>query len=486
LVLGQKWNPYFEFCASNQANLRDLGRFLISKSFYRKKIILIRSFCVNKGKNECGELMGKVIYFSQINGKPIYDDRGYNVGSMEDLVFKDGEELAEITHFVMKINKNVFKLPWSFVGSVGHSIYLNTVKENLTHSDIKDSDLLVNSVLMDRQLVDTDGLKVVRVNDVLLSKIESKFYISGVDVGTSGLLRRLGVEGLAMAIKPKSSANIVPWNYVQPLSLSPNNLSVSLSKSKINEVHPADIADLMDELTHSERQILFSALDEKTAAETFIEAEPEVQRSLVEHLNEKKINSIVRKLSPFQIANLVRVASAASKGRLNSLINKMDEKILKRIDDIMRYPSESAAALMKSEFFSIPDDYTISKTAKFFKTIQNRGELYYLYVVNADGHLKGVMSLKDLFFQKPNAKVSDFMKTKIIYVGVNDSIRKVARTFRKYHLHALPVIDSSQKLIGIISVNDVFEEVFPNSWKKATVIAKRLRGKSSKKKKPKQ
>src|SRR3989338_1434631 len=104
-----------------------------------------------------GELMGKVIYFSQINGKPIYDDRGYNVGSMEDLVFKDGEELAEITHFVMKINKNVFKLPWSFVGGVGHSIYLNAVKEKLTHSDIKDSDLLVNSVLMDRQLVDTDG-----------------------------------------------------------------------------------------------------------------------------------------------------------------------------------------------------------------------------------------------------------------------------------------------------------------------------------------
>src|SRR3989338_4058289 len=281
--------------------------------------------------------MGKVIYFSQINGKPIYDDKGYNVGHLNDLVFRDGDELAEITHFVIQINNRAtFKLPWAFVGSIGHSIFLNTVKEKLTHSDIKESDLLVNEVLMDRQLVDTDGLKVVRVNDVLLSKIGGNFYISGVDVGTRGLLRRLGMEGVARAIKPNSNANIVPWNYVQPLSPSPNQLSVNLSKSKINQVHPADIADLMDELTHSERQILFSALDEKTAAETFVEAEPEVQRSLVEHLNEKKINSIVRKLSPFQIANLVKIASVASKGRLNSLMNKMDEKILRRIDDILR------------------------------------------------------------------------------------------------------------------------------------------------------
>ena len=428
--------------------------------------------------------MGKVIYFSQINGKPIYDDKGYNIGNLNDLVFLDGDELAEITHFVIQINnKTKFRLPWAFVGSIGHSIFLNTVKEKLTHSDIKESDLLVNEVLMDRQLVDTDGLKVVRVNDVLLSKIGGNFYISGVDVGTRGLLRRLGMEGVARAIKPNSNANIVPWTYVQPLSPTPNQLSVNLSKSKINQVHPADIADLMDELTHSERQILFSALDEKTAAETFVEAEPEVQRSLVEHLNEKKINSIVRKLSPFQIANLVKIASVASKGRLNSLMNKMDEKILRKIDDIMRYPSESAAALMKSEFFSIPEDYTVSKTAKFFRTIKDRGELYYLYVVNGTGQLAGVISLKDLFFHRPASKVSEFMNTKIIYVGVNDSIRKAARTFRKYHLHALPVIDSNQKLVGIISVNDVFEEVFPNSWKKATVIAKRLRGKNQKRKK---
>jgi len=424
--------------------------------------------------------MGKVTYFSQIHDKPIYDDKGYKVGFLGDLIFRDGEEFAEVTHFVVHVNGSKFKLPWGYVGSIGRSIYLNTVKEKLSHYEIKDTDLLVNDVLMDRQLVDTDGLKVVRVNDVLLSKIGGSFCISGVDVGSSGILRRLGIEGVARALRPNSSANIVPWNYVQPLSLSPDYLSVRLTRSKINQVHPADLADLMDELTHSERQILFSALDEKTAAETFVEAEPEVQRSLVEHLNEKKINSIVRKLSPFQVANLVKVASAASKGRLDSLLNKMDEKILRRIDAILRYPSESAAALMKSEYFSIPDNYSVARTTKFFRTMPDRKEPYYLYVVGPHNKLLGVISLKDLFLHKPSSKVSDFMNTKLIYVGVNDSIRRVARTFRKYHLHALPVVDSNQNLVGIISVNDVFEEVFPSSWKKATVMAKRLRGKRPK------
>lgn len=421
--------------------------------------------------------MSHVIYFSQLYKNSVYDDIGNKIGLLKDLVFKDGDELAEITHFIIRVNGESLKFPWRFVASLGHGIYLNAVREKLTCSEILDTDLLISEVLLDRQLVDIDGLKIVRVNDVLLSKIGDKFYISSVAVGTKSLIRRLGIESIANAINPKLPEHLVPWAYVQPLSLSEAHLQVKVNRGKINDVHPADIADLLEELSHSEREILFNVLSEETAAETFAESEPEIQRSLVEHMHEKKINSILKKLSPTEMADLLGIVS---KERLNALMKQLDERIIKKIENIWAYPDESAGSVMKTEVFAIPQNFSAAQTISFLRKQKQVEEPYYLYAVGDNGKLVGVISSKHLVLMKPKTRVKAFMNPNVLYVHVHDSLKKVAKTFSKYHVYALPVVDVSEKLVGVVTMSDVFEEIVPDSWRKNPIIAKRLKIKRKK------
>ncbi|MBS3061968.1 MAG: CBS domain-containing protein [Candidatus Diapherotrites archaeon] len=417
--------------------------------------------------------MAHTTYFSEIYHKPILDDKGKHLEKLSDLIFKDGEELAEITHMVLIVNGKKLKFKWDYVATIGPKIYLNAVKEKVHVSEVTDSDLLVNEILMDRQLVDINGLKVVRVNDVLLTKNKQKFFISAVGVGLRSLLRRLGLEKPVLLAIPNLKANLVPWQYVQSLSTASSHLELKFSRQKINDVHPADIADLMDELSHSERQILFNSLDEQTAAETLAEAQPEIQRSLVEHLHEAKMNSILRKLSPSEIVDLFGSASTASRVKLFALMEQMDKQVFKKIARLLPFPDEWAGGLMKTEYFAIPVNFTVQQTRNYLKKQKDIEDFHHLYVVDEERKLVGQLLLKDLFLQKSKSKIRDIMDSQVIYVHLKDPLKKVANTFSKYHLYALPVVDKNERLAGIITMNDVFEEVSPKHWRKQSYFAKR-------------
>ncbi len=419
-------------------------------------------------------IIAKVTYFSEICGKPVYDDKGYKIGLLKDLVFKDGEELAEITHFVLGINGKKLKFPWKFVASVSQDVHLNALKEKILCTETNETDFLANEMLMDRQLVDTNGLKVVRVNDVLLSKTNDGFYISGVSVGLRSLLRRLGLEKIGLLIMPGLKPKIVPWIFVQQLSLLPAHISLNLAKAKINEVHPEDIADLLDELSHSERQILFNVLNDEKAAETLIEADPKVQKSLIEHLQEKKFNSVLKKLSPAEMTDLLNSLSNLPKEKIVLLIRQMDEKILKKIEKILEHPEKLASDLMRKEFFTVQEEYTAGKLKKLVKKAKWIEEPHKVYVLNSENELTGEITIKQLLLAKPKLGISEIMNREIISIRAEDSLKKVVQVFSRSHLVELPVIGEKNALVGIISMNDVFEEVAPKKWKTIRLIADRV------------
>ncbi|MDO8624443.1 MAG: CBS domain-containing protein [Candidatus Diapherotrites archaeon] len=418
--------------------------------------------------------MANVAYFSEIQKKPVFDDRGMHVGNLADLVFQDGHQFADVTGGVLDISGKRLKFDWKYVASVGPSLYLNVTKERLPVRTVEDRDNLVNEILMDRQLVDVNGLKVVRVNDVLLSKEKNRFGISGVAVGARSLLRRLGLEPLTLIALPNLKTNIVPWEFVQPLSAGGSPLGLSFSKQKINDVHPADIADLMDELSHAQRQILFNAMDEDTAAQTLSEAQPALQKSLVEHLNEKKINALLKKLSPSEIVDLFGSVSTASRVRLFSLMEHMDKKVFQKIARLLPFPDEWAGGLMKTEYFFVPDHYTIGKVRAYLKKQRDIEDFHHIYVVDDEHRLVGVLPLRDVFLKKPKTPVAELIDPGVIYVHLKDPLKKVANVFSKYHLFAVPVVDKNGKLAGIITMDDVFEEVSPKSWRKIPFFAKRV------------
>ncbi|MDD5147922.1 MAG: CBS domain-containing protein [Candidatus ainarchaeum sp.] len=421
-------------------------------------------------------------YFSQIYKKPVYDDRGYKIGLLRDLVFRDGTELGEITHFVLEINRKKLKFPWKFVASVSHDIHLNTVKEKTPCWETDETDMLVNESLMDKQLVDTNGLKVVRVNDVLLSKTNGSFYVLGVSFGLRSLLRRLELEKIALWINPKMKPQIVPWIFVQQLSLSPAHISLNLAGGKINEVHPSDIADLLDELSHSERQILFNVLNDEKAAETLIEAGPKVQKSLIEHLQERKFSSVLNKLSPAEMADLLNTLSNLPKEKIVMLVKQMDRKILKKIGKIIESPEKCASDLMRKEFFTINEGETAGRLKKLVKKAKWAEEPHRVYVVNSENALAGEITIKQLLLAKSKSKIGEIMNRNVVSLGVKEPLKKVIQVFSNQHLAELPVADEKKTLVGIISMNDVFEEVTPKKWNRIRMIADRVNEKLTYKK----
>lgn len=415
--------------------------------------------------------MANSAYFSELIGKPVFDYKGEKIGVLADLAFKDGENLAEITHAVVK-NSKKFRIEWKCIASISNAVFLYCPKEKLKREELEDSDLLINDILLDRQLVDTNGLKVVRVNDVLLSKIGEKFFISSVAVGITSLLKRLGVEKIVLALKPGLKPVLIPWAYVQALSLSPAHLSLNLSKTKINKVHPADIADLLEELSHSERNILFNALNDEKAADTFAESNPNVQRSLMEHLHAQKIKRLVKNLSPDEIADL---STALSGEKMQHIARHVDGKKAEQVSQILKYPKISVGGLMKAELISIPENYTVGQTLAFLRKQKTPESPYYFYLINEENKLSGVVSIRDLVFPNPKSRVKSLAEQNLVFLHANDNLKKAAKTFFKYHFLALPVIDDNSTLIGTIQMSDVFDEVLPKAWQTEPVRTKPVR-----------
>ncbi len=333
----------------------------------------------------------------------------------------------------------------------------------------EDCDILLSETLLDKQIIDTDGLKVIRVNDVLLTKTDDKLCITAVDVGTRGLLRRLGVEDLLSPIIEKVGNKLIAWEYVEPLNMyaegsACQNIQLKIPRSKLAEVHPADIADLMEELSHKERAMVFNALDSQTAAETLAEAAPEVQQSVVKNVKKSKLAEIFEHLAPDEAVNLI---SVLQKRVANELLGLIKPEKAKKIKELVEYDKDFAGSMMNPTFTSVPNYYTADQTIKYLRKIMVTAQhIFYVYVVDKDDNLVGVLSLRSLILAQPNDLVETFMRGKVISIDAKAPKKDAAKTILKYNLLALPVVSETGKLLGVVTIDDVLEKVAPSEWKK--------------------
>lgn len=396
------------------------------------------------------------------------------------------EKNPEVSHLVFRGEHKVDrKLDWNRVARIEkNKIYLNIKQKEIPFVIPEDCDVLVSEILLDKQIIDTDGLKVIRVNDVILTKINDKLCITAVDVGTRGLLRRLGIENILSPIIEKVGNRLIPWEYVAPLNMysdgnSCQNIQLTVSRSKLSEVHPADIADLMEDLSHKERAMVFNALDNKTAAETLVEAVPEVQQSVFKNVKKNKLAEIFDYLAPDEAVNLIGVLH---KKVANELLGLITPEKAKKIQELVNYDKDTVGAMMNPTFVSVPNYYTADQTIKYLrKILVNAQHIFYVYVVDKEETLVGVLSLRSLILAQPNDQVETFMRTKIISIETNAPKKDAAKTILKYNLLALPVVNEKGKLLGVVTIDDVLEKVAPSEWKKKEKMKHTHRRKTKKK-----
>lgn len=425
-----------------------------------------------------------MVFFTELIQKAVVDKQGKMLGMLCDLVFQDGVEYAPVKYIVFFAkDKYKKKLSWDYVegikqenGSSSYSLVLNISSEEMQPLFVQETDLLVRE-LLDKQIIDVTGVKVVRVNDVLLNKVEQEFCITGVCVGTTSFLRRLGVKQklLGKVFYKFSSEKIIPWKSVEPLETkeAKGQLHLKEAKNKIAQMHPGDIADLMEELSPKEQMLIFNRLDKKTAAKTFVEAGPAVQESFFKGL---KSNRLVDLLESMPSHNAADVLGILEEQKAKLILAQMNHEKAKKIKDLMQYPEDSAGAVMRTDYFALYDTDTTSKAvAHIRKAKPSADKTHVLLVVDNEHHLVGTLSLRTLLAAKPKEQLKSFMKKKPFVVYPHTSKQDLATALEKYNFYMIPVVDEQSTLKGIITADQILTEVIPKSWIRRKFILKRAK-----------
>ncbi|MHB8120045.1 MAG: magnesium transporter [Methanothrix sp.] len=408
----------------------------------------------------------RVSFFSQLQGKKIVDKEGKAVGKLTNLSLTPGETLLEISRIVYTSNILGEKviLPMSSVSSINGDIRLDVARDEIPPGKLSDKELLVTETILDRQIVDIDGLKVVRVNDVLLAQLKRSLCLVAVDVGFKGILRRLGFSGLTSSFLDRLPSHIIPWSYIDPLDPSLRSIHLKISRKTINDLHPADIADILEDLNNKDRLLILDSLGDETAAETMEEMDPEVQATMVKQMDSDDVADILENMNPDDAADLLGIMS---ENRATEVLNLMNEEEAEEIKELMRYSDRSAGSLMTTEYIAVSSGSSVSE---IFSRLRRSGQeidmIYYVYVQNDVGQLLGVMSLRDLILADPALQAGDVMKKDVLSVLPTATIEEVTNLLSKYDFLCVPVVDHDGKILGIVTFDDALDDIIPEDLRK--------------------
>ncbi|MGA7578488.1 MAG: magnesium transporter [Desulfobaccales bacterium] len=399
-------------------------------------------------------------FFSQLEGIPIYDREKQRVGELRDLAIRWEGETPRVT--AIKYAKGVQQLiPVDQIEEVQLTgVKLKGALEEGRLVLMQPDEIYMGKWLMDKQIIDTKGAKVVRVNDIKLFWLKSgerKYLLPvAVDIGLRGLARRLGVE----FIFKKRENHFVWWQSIQHLEEKTANLQLISEKSQLDKLHPADLADILEDLDYKKRTDFIEDLDVETVAEAVAEMEADTQMEILEHLDSRQAAEILQEMPPDEAADLL---GELTEEKSDELLKHMDPEEAQEVRELMEHEEGTAGALMTTEYIALPPELTVAEAFPRLRKLAAEAEtIYYLYILGEDETLLGVVSLRDLLVAEPETRLQDLMQTRIISVSCEDTDEQVTDLIDKYALLALPVVDEDGKLEGIITVDDVLEMLIPD------------------------
>ena len=405
-------------------------------------------------------------YLSEIIGRPVIDLDGKHVGKLIDVIVRPWAEFPHplIEAIVVEKKTGLQYLPFAAVAALfSPAIPLKYRSDEAPVFELMADDVLLSRDVLDKQIIDTDGARVVRVNDVELVRVNGTIYVSNVDVSWLGIVRRMGLVGLANSLGGHFKQKGISWDDVE-LMHRDQSMQLRVPAEKLHELHPADLAEIVSDLNRLESGQLLDSLDVKHLADTLEEVESEFQVELVEHMSDEKVADVLEEMEPDEAADLLGDLPKERKEDLLALMEKDDADDVRKL---LAYPEESAGGIMTTEYASIPPNLTAAEAIQVLRGMADEVEtMFYVYVVDKEEHLIGAFSLNNLIFALPDQKVSDFMTNRIITVNLTDDQETVAQIVSKYDLLAIPVVDDQNHLHGIVTADDALDKIIPTAWKK--------------------
>jgi magnesium transporter len=414
-----------------------------------------------------------VVFLTEILGAEVVDVHQRGVGRVRDVTVRVAQPYPVVTGFVLS-RRRATVMPWSAVRTIaGREVALRTTRQDLESHHAAEDDVWLARDVLDKQIIDTDGRRVVRVNDLQLTETAGAMLLVGADIGVRGILRRLGIEGLGKAVMRLFGRDLpmvlVSWDVVDPFerpqgAASNDAVRLRISGSRIAKLHPADIADIVEELGAKERSAIFDTLTEEVAADTLEEMELEDQVSVIEHMDVERATEILEELPPDEVADIL---AEMSDEKAKEILGRMESQEAEEVQELLAYREDTAGGLMTTEFVAVDEGLTAQECIDQLRRMEPDAEsIYYVFVVDSEEHLHGVLSLRDLIVAPPERAIADLMIRDVVAVQLHASAEEVAAVLSKYNLLAVPVVSEEGRLQGIVTVDDVLDEVLPESVKR--------------------
>jgi magnesium transporter len=408
-------------------------------------------------------------YLSRVIGKKAIDANGKAIGIVKDLVAnsdsskhslgrlqidgiqikcKDKTAIYSFSHFHIEKSKNK---------------RVKIICDQLVElsPDSIDNHLFLVEAVLDKQIVDLNGRKLVRVNDIRLVSVANGTFTVAVDIGVEGLLRRIGiarpVKTLLTYFNSSIPSKFILWEDIEAIGVSRRNIQLSKSYTKLQTLHPSDLADIIEDLGKKASTEVFSALDEEKAADVLEELETDTQVHILESLPIEKAADVLDKMPADEVADIL---DSLGEEKVEMLLNEMEEDTSQEVRELLDYPDNTVGSIMSTEVLSFNQNKTIDEVLNELREKKPDTEtLYNLFVTNEKDFLIATFSLRDLVISQPNEKINQIMKPSPVFLYDYQKIDDIAEIISKYNMLAIPVIDKEKVLQGMVVIDDVVEDL---------------------------
>jgi magnesium transporter len=406
--------------------------------------------------------MNHTLALTELLGSPVYDAAGVACGRVREVALTPQEDRAKVSTLIVKTREGNRALPFSAVNRINGGVRAQSSARDWALSEGIEGLFLLERDLLDQQVIDVNGRKVVRVNDVDLHQDTSTSQIvlkvSAVDVGARGAIRRL-LKGVVPAVALQAllkriPERPIPWDFVDVIETDPaRRVKLKISHDRLAKLHPADIADIVEELPPDEREAVFETLDEEVAAEALEEVEPKLQKSIVESLDSERVADIVEEMDPDAAADLL---ADLPQERTEEILEEMAPEEREEVSGLLEFKENTAAGRMTTEYIALGVDATVSDAIDALRSFEGGVEtVSTMFLVDSNGTLVGTVPLAKLVLAEGHEPLLSLVQEPLISCRPETRENEVAELFDKYNLVTLPVVDENTKLVGVVTSDDV-------------------------------
>ncbi|MCX6303935.1 MAG: CBS domain-containing protein [Bacteroidetes bacterium] len=410
-------------------------------------------------------------YLSQILGKNYISDDGTALGKIRDFLIdqsslpgKDAEPVRpRVVAIKVKKGNEIRILDFSSfeIKKFKRKLRITCLEVHDIFPDTFSNSLWLAENILDKQIVDINGRKLVRVNDIRMVMIPAGTYAIAVDVGMEGLLRRIGIDKPIQTMLDPFKADIpgkfILWDDIAAVDYSNSNIKLSKSSSKLNTLHPSDLADIIEDLDKATRTYFFASLDEEQAADVLEEMEPHAQIHIVESLPVEKVADVLEKMPADEVADLL---DALAEDKAEKLLEEMEKESSEEVRELLEYPNKEVGSLMTTDYYTFNEELTVAET--FIELRKQQPEAAHIYtIIVTDKHERFLssVSLGELVVADPSKHLKEIMNKHAVSVYDDDKVDSLAELVSKYNLLAVPVINRNREMEGIVVVEDIVEDL---------------------------